>query len=361
MNGITKFNPKPILQKVELPPLQFTQYARFSSKTNQINTHDWALEDVSKIDISPYNQYFTVNWTMSNYFQNEKNLYYTKLEGFENRWFFQGNSASIRYNKLPAGNYTLRVRGTDSNGNLSSKELALPISVRQIFYKTWWFISLLILATFAIMSSVFHYRLQQLKALDKLRTKISSDLHDDVGSLLSGLAMKTEMLEMNANENDKPKLHKITSISREAISKMRDLVWSIDNRRERTLDLIERMEELAEEILLPKEISFQIKKGNINTNKKLPIAVKQHLFFIFKEAITNILKHTNATKVSVEFKNKLGLGTLTIKDNGTKSRNDTKTGFGLENMTMRAEKMDAKISFKNNDGFSICINLPFSL
>ncbi len=361
MNGITKFNPKPILQKVILPPLQFTQYTSFSSKTNQINIHDWALENVSKVDISPYNQYFTVNWTMPNYFQNAKNLYYTKLEGFEDRWFFQGNTASIRYNKLPPGNYTLRVRGTDSNGNVSSKELALPISVRQIFYKTWWFISLLVLVTFAIMSSVFHYRLQQLKALDKLRTKISSDLHDDVGSLLSGLAMQTEMLEINAQEKDKPKLNKITKISREAISKMRDLVWSIDNRRERMLDLIERMEELAEEMLLPKEISFQIIKGNINTNKKLPIAVKQHLFFIFKEAITNILKHTNATKVSVGFKNKLGLGTLIIKDNGTKSRNDTKTGLGLENMTMRAKKMNAKITFKNNEGFSIRIKLPFAL
>jgi len=360
MNGITKFNPKPILQKVELPPLQFTQYASFSSKTNQINKHDWALETVSEIDVSPYDQYFTVSWTMPNYFQNSKNLYYTKLEGFEDRWFFQGNSSSIRYNKLPAGDYTLRVRGTDSNGNLSSKELELPISVKQIFYKTWWFISLLILVAFAIMSSVFHYRLQQLKELDKLRTKISSDLHDDVGSLLSGLAMKTEMLEMNANETDKPKLHTITNISREAISKMRDLVWSIDNRRERTLDLIERMEELSDEMLLPKEVSYQINKGNLNSNRKLPIAVKQHLFFIFKEAITNILRHSNATKVFVEFNNVGGLGYLIIKDNGTISKNNTKTGFGLENMKMRSEKINATIEFYDNNGFEIKIKLPFA-
>lgn len=361
MNGITKFDPQPILQKIEQPPLRFTAYSKFSSRSNQIYSTDWAQNPVSTVDISPYDQYFTVNWTMPNYFQNSKNQYYTKLEGFEDRWFFQGTSASIRYNKLPAGDYILKVRGTDSNGNFSSTELELPISVGQIFYRTWWFISLGILFIIFVSYSVFNYRLQQLKAMNQLRTKISSDLHDDVGSLLSGLAMQTEMLEISAKEADKPKLHKISKLSREAITKMRDLVWSIDNRRERTIDLIERMEELADEMLLPKEITYRINKGNLNINKKLPIAVKQHLFFIYKEAITNILRHSNATNVQVDFKNNSGLGYLKIKDNGAKSNQNSKTGLGLENMKMRAEKMNATINFYMIDGFSILIELPFAL
>ncbi len=360
MNGITVFDPKPILQKTEIPSLRFTNYTRFSSRTNEIYSYDWSQQLFSEIEMTPYDQYFTVNWTMPNYFQNSKNQYYTKLEGFEDRWFFQGNSASIRYNKLPAGDYTLRVRGADSNGNFSDTELELPITVKQIFYKTWWFISLLVLAIFAIMSSVFHYRLQQLKAMDNLRTKISSDLHDDVGSLLSGLAMQTEMLEINAKEEDKTRLKRISLLSREAISKMRDLVWSIDNRRERIEDLIERMEELADEMLLPKEITFQINKGNLNSNKKLSITVKQELFFIYKEAITNILRHSNADKVIVSFKNNSGLGYLKIKDNGTESSKDSKTGMGLENMKMRAEKINAEINIYNVNGFTILIKLPFA-
>ncbi|MBN4047254.1 two-component system sensor with a ligand-binding domain protein, partial [bacterium AH-315-P13] len=223
-----------------------------------------------------------------------------------------------------------------------------------------WFIGLIIVAIFALMYSVFNYRIQQLKAIDNLRTKISSDLHDDVGSLLSGLAMQTEMLEISAKGEDKSKLHKITKISREAISKMRDLVWSIDNRRERTLDLIERMEELADELLLSKGIVYQISKGNLNINKKLPITVKQELFFIFKEAITNILRHSNANKVTVNFKNNSGLGILKIIDNGTKSKQNSKTGFGMENMKMRAKKMNAEINFYNTNGFTILIKLPFA-
>ena len=360
MNGITKFDPQPILQTTEQPPMRFTTYSKFSSQSNQTHTVDWSRNSTSEIEISPYDQYFSVNWTMPNYFQNSKNLYYTKLDGFEDRWFFQGTSASIRYNKLPAGDYTLRVRGSDSNGNFSSTELEMPIYVRQIFFKTWWFISLVALFIIGLAFIVFNYRLQQVKAIGKLRTKISSDLHDDVGSLLSGLAMQTEMLEINAQEKDKPKLKKITEISREAISKMRDLVWSIDNRRERMVDLIERMNELADEMLLPKTISYQINSRKLNINKKLPIAIKQHLFYIYKEAITNILRHSNATNVTVDFKNKRGHGYLIIKDNGTKNLDNTSTGLGLENMKMRARKLDSSIRFYTKDGFTISIKLPIS-
>ena len=359
MNGITVFDPKPILQKAEVPILRFTNYTRFSSRSNEIYSYDWSQQLISEIEMTPYDQYFTVNWTMPNYFQNSKNQYYTKLEGFEDRWFFQGNSASIRYNKLPAGDFILKVRGADSNGNYSSNELALPISVRQIFYKTWWFVVLLFLVIFSIIYSIFNYRIQQLKAMDNLRTKISSDLHDDVGSLLSGLAMQTEMLELNANEKDKSKLQRVSKISREAISKMRDLVWSIDNRRERVQDLIERMNELADEMLLPNSIIYQIDSGNLNINKKLPITVKQELFLIYKEAITNIIRHSNADRVIVSFKNNSGLGYLKIKDNGTESSKDSKTGMGLENMKMRAEKINAEINFYNVKGFTILIKLPF--
>ena len=359
MNGITKFKPKPILKKREMPPMRFTSYSKFSSKTNEITTYDRTHQLFSEIDISPYDQYFTVSWTMPNYFGISKNQYYTKLDGFEDRWFFQGNSASIRYNKLPPGDYVLLVKGTDSNGNSSRNQLEIPIHVYQIFYKTWWFYILSILAVFGLTSFIFHYRLQQLKAISNLRTKISSDLHDDVGSVLSGLAMQTEMLELKAVAADKPKLNKIKVLSREAISKMRDLVWSIDNRRERTLDLIERMEELAEEMLIPKEISCQIKFGELNTHKKIAFEVKQELFFIFREAVTNVLRHSNATKVTVSFVNDSGLGSLKISDNGTESKQNSKTGIGLDNMKMRAKRINAEINFYSIDGFTIVIKLPF--
>jgi nitrate/nitrite-specific signal transduction histidine kinase len=299
---------------------------------------------------------------MPSYFQNQKNTYSTKLEGFEDRWFYQGNTPSIRYNQLPAGDYILKVKGKDSRGNESENMLSIPITVKQIFYKRFWFIALVVLSIIGMMYLVFRYRLQQALAMERLRTKISSDLHDDVGSLLSGLAMQTELMEINASEADKSKLQKIAGISRNAISQMRDLVWSIDNRRQTTNDLIERIQELAEELLLPKGISFQFIHKNIkHPNRELSVQVKQNIFLIYKESITNILRHSDASHVELSISNHKTGCEFIITDNGSKKECYKSTGLGLLNMQLRAKAIKARLIFKQDKGFCVALYLPFDL
>ncbi|TXE18913.1 two-component system sensor with a ligand-binding domain protein [Psychroserpens burtonensis] len=362
MNGLNSFKPEQIFKTSEQSHLRFTGISRYNSKLKSRFNSDYSYLENKKLEISPYDQYFEINWTMPSYFQNNKNTYSTKLEGFEDQWFYQGNSASIRYNQLPAGDYVLKVKGKDSRGNEATSILSIPITVRQIFYKKWWFIVLVLLLIIGIMYSIFRYRFQQALAMERLRTKISSDLHDDVGSLLSGLAMQTELMEINASEADKFKLQKIAGISRNAISQMRDLVWSIDSRRETIEDLIERMHELAEELLLPKNISFQIDNSTIkNPNKKLPAQTKQNIFLIYKESITNVLRHSDATNVTIVISNQATGCQLFIQDNGSKKECYKSTGLGLSNMEMRAKHIKGSLSFQKENGFGVLLNLPFQL
>ncbi|WP_299391392.1 two-component regulator propeller domain-containing protein [uncultured Gelidibacter sp.] len=362
MNGLNQFKPGEVLKYSEPPTLRLLGVSGYNNKTKTNFFKDYTQTDFATLDLSPYDQYFEINWTMPSYFQNQKNSYSTKLEGFEDQWFNRGNVASIRYNQLPAGNYVLKIKGKDSRGNESAEILAIPIQVHKIFYKKWWFIILVMLLIIGLMYLIFRYRFQQALAMERLRTKISSDLHDDVGSLLSGLAMQTELMEMNASDTDKFKLQKIASISRNAISQMRDLVWSIDSRRETVKDLIERMQELAEELLLPKNISFQIDSSSVkHPNRKLSAQTKQHLFMIYKEAITNILRHSNATRVVTNIINQPKGCDINIIDNGSIKMPHKSTGFGLTNMVMRAEKLKGKIRFKKDDGFRVHLHLPFHL
>jgi len=362
MNGINVFSSKMLQESVKSSEIQVLGISGYNSNTKQSYVNDYAQKELKAFTASPYDQYFEVNWTMPSYFQNNKNTYSTKLEGFEDRWFYQGNSSSIRYNKLPAGDYVLKIKGTDSRGNKTASILSIPITVKQIFYKKWWFIALAILVVIAIMYSIFRYRFQQALAMERLRTKISSDLHDDVGSLLSGLAMQTELMEINASEADKFKLQKIAGISRNAISQMRDLVWSIDSRRETVHDVIERMHELAEELLLSKDIAFQIDSSSIkNPSKRLTAQTKQDLFLIYKEAITNILRHSDATNVKIAFTNTSKGCVFTIQDNGSKKECYKSTGLGLSNMAMRAEKLKGELKFLKENGFCVQLHLPFNM
>ena len=362
MNGINIFDPKQLQKSISPPDIQLQGISGYNSKRKEYFSEDFAQKEFSKFQISPYDQYFEVSWSLPSYFQNNKNTFSTTLEGFEDRWFYQGNTPSIRYNKLPAGDYELKVKASDSRGNESANILSIPIIVNQIFYKRWWFIALVILLLFGLMYAIFRYRLQQALAMERLRTKISSDLHDDVGSMLSGLAMQTELMELNASEADKSKLQKIAGISRNAISQMRDLVWSIDSRRETTNDLIERMQELGEELLLPKGISFQINHSTVNyPNRKLPAQIKQNIFLIYKEAITNILRHSDASTVDITIRNYNKGCELLIKDDGSKKESYKSTGLGLSNMQLRAEAINSTVTFKMDDGFSVHLNLSFNL
>lgn len=362
MNGLNSFKPNEVLKQSEPPEMRFTEASGYNSKNKSDFKIDFSQTELTALKVSPYDQYFEINWTMPSYFQNTKNTYSTNLEGFEDRWFYQGNNSKVRYNQLPAGHYVLKIKGKDSRGVASSSMLSIPIIVEQIFYKRWWFLAIIGLIIIGVMYAIFRYRLQQVLAMELLRIKISSDLHDDVGSMLSGLAMQTELMELNANEADKSKLQKIAGISRNAISQMRDLVWSIDSRRETTNDLIERMQELAEELLLPKEISFQFNHSTvIYPNRKLSSQIKQNIFLIYKEAITNILRHSDASTVEITFRNYNKGCELLIKDDGSKKESYKSTGLGLSNMELRAKAINSTVTFKMDDGFSVHLNLSFNL
>jgi ligand-binding sensor domain-containing protein len=357
MNGITKFSYDNLSNKRVLPALNFTQLEVFNQQKDTL-IHKTKLDDKA-IVLSPYDINLKVDWSVPDYFNQENYTYYTMMEGFENKWFYQGNANSIRYNQLPAGEYTLKIKGVDINGNESKAGIEIPIIVNQIFYKTWWFIMLCIIGISGIVYAFFQYRLNQALALERLRIKISSDLHDDVGSMLTGLAMQTEMLEMQAtNNSDRKKLKRLTQLSRNTISHMRDFVWSIDSRKDKLEDLIERMHEYAEELLLPSGVTFNINVDSKNLKKILNLNCRRNLFLIYKEAMTNISKHSSARHVEVRLTTLKDCCKFTIKDNGDTSKLRTSSGQGLANMKMRAEHINGNLEFDLTDGFGIVITLP---
>lgn len=313
---------------------------------------------MAPIQISPYDSYFQLTWTLPNYFKPEKNRYYVWLEGLENDWSYIGNIPTVRFHKLPAGDYVLHIKGADSKGNWSVSELSVPIHVNQIFFRTWWFISACILVIGFLIYAFARYRLQRLLEMERMRTRIAGDLHDEVGSMLSGLAMQAEIMELDQEKSDRARLHRISEISRLTLSKMRDVVWSIDSRRDQVKDLLDRMRENAEEMLTPRDIIFQFELGELPLEKKLPVDVRQHLFLFYKEAINNIAKHSNATNVSIRFGQFADQFELSVHDNGTTiATTISSSGFGLQNLEMRAKKLGATFLLNKEDGYKVGLRM----
>ncbi|MFK7933326.1 MAG: sensor histidine kinase, partial [Saprospiraceae bacterium] len=233
----------------------------------------------------------------------------------------------------------------------------LKIIVQQVFYKKWWFIILCSLAITALVFGIERYRSQQKLKVEKLRTKISSDLHDEVSGLLSGIAMQTDILQMTtADEKSKKRLQKMGVVSRSAMSRMSDVIWSIDSRKDHFEDLLHRMHGHAEELLTPLQIPYNFQLENLNRQKKLPVELRQNLYFIFKECINNIAKHSNAERVNIIIKNTDKQFIMAIHDDGTTNQLDKekpKPGQGLSNLKMRAERINAELEIDNTNGFLV--------
>lgn len=135
MNGVQYFNATEILEQRPNPPMSFTGFSRYNRQLDSLQTILLGDKAITPIWISPYDSYFQLTWALPNYFKPERNRYFVWLEGLEDDWSYIGNSPTVRFHKLPAGDYVLHIKGADSKGNWSVSELSVPIHVAQIFSK----------------------------------------------------------------------------------------------------------------------------------------------------------------------------------------------------------------------------------
>ena len=361
VNGLNIFYPKDLLETNDAPRVVLTKFIKFNSRQEEPEIQTRNLDLLEEVLISPYSTYFQFDFMLPNFTNSIKNQFSVWLENFDKDWIYLGNAPSVRYNRLPAGKYVLHIKGAGPNGNWSQNALSISIKVQPIFYKTWWFILLSILLTGALIYGIFQYQLDQRLQVQRIRMKLSSDLHDEMSGLLSGIAMQSDILQMMTSDKEsKSRLKIIGEVSRKAMSKMSDVIWSIDSRKDRIQDLIQRMHEHADEILLPLDIQYDFEVFKIDENQKMPVTIRQNLYFIYKEAINNIAKHSQANRVHIQFGNHGNDFEMAIHDDGVGNGTDIvydSRGQGLSNLKMRAKRINAQLDIIGRNGVTIKLNM----
>ncbi len=312
------------------------------------------LDSTTEI-VLPYNtNNLFLRFTISDYLRPELNSYQYKLEGIDSTWTNMGGQNFLRISNMPSGEYKLRIKGKNMNGVDTENQIVLTVFVKQVFYKQWWFFISISILVLLLIYFIFYIRIKRLVEFQNLRIKIASDLHDEVGSLLTQISILTELLKYK-NKNNK-EIDQIASASREATRTMSDVLWTIDARNDKTGNLIDRMHDHADLLLLPLEININFNTKNIDNNIVINMQERQNLLLIFKEAINNIAKHSNATEVEVLIENSKDIFRMIIKDNGTENKKDTSgSGQGMKNIKMRAEAIKAMLEIDKDNGHTIIL------
>ncbi len=342
VGGLTRFDPKKAPVNNAPPKVHI----------ENVNISGEPVENRSDVTVSSENKNIGIDFIGISFSAPEQVLYEYRLRGSGEGWQ-QTNRRSVRYSALLPGDYTFQVRAQNNDGLWSEETASLSFTVMAPFWMQWWFILLVFVVLIGIMLFIYnYYRVKKMVDIERMRVRIASDLHDDVGSALTEIALQSDFLQTtDVGEQVKQSLDQIGTQSRKIVSSLDDIVWSIDARNDTLGDLTDRMQDYINNMLPQKEVQYQF--DNLDMDDKITVSMKENLYLIFKEAVNNIAKHSDADKVEVTLKDENGSFDLYIHDNGQGIKPERKTGQGLRNMEMRAKRIDAGIEFENGDGFTV--------
>jgi signal transduction histidine kinase len=179
---------------------------------------------------------------------------------------------------------------------------------------------------------------------DKLRMNIARDLHDEIGSTLTSINIisKLTIQQSQANGEVKANLAKIKEYSSRMMESMSDIVWAINPSNDTMDKILIRMKELAGELLEPAKVNYFFQEEGDLEHLKLNVGQRKDLYLIFKEALNNAVKYSEASEVHISLKSRGGHLQLRITDNGKGFElQRSRSGNGLKNMLSRAEDMKA--------------------
>jgi signal transduction histidine kinase len=201
----------------------------------------------------------------------------------------------------------------------SLRSIHRQLSSRSELNATWGSAVVLGLTFLIPVFIVERRRLMSKEQLDHIRKRIASDLHDDIGSNLGSISLiartaRKDLVRLHGPEEIAEDLGEVETIARESSLAMRDIVWLLERKQDSIGDLVQRMRETANRLL--REIHFTVECESSKTAAKLSLDAKRHLFLFYKEAIHNVLKHSQANSVSIRLWDEDDKLALEILDNG---------------------------------------------
>ena len=245
---------------------------------------------------------------------------------------------------------------------LTGTEKTLVITKLPHYYETWWFNVLVLLTVAGTIGVFFKYRENILRKEKKMRIKIASDLHDEVGSSLTRIYFQADMLSANhGSTTDDRQLRQIADTSKQALLTMSDMVWSIDSRFDTVKDLVMRMKDYLYKLRDELEVTYRFSVQGDQSERAVSQIIRQNLFLIFKEGLTNAIKYGDGSEIGIE----LDFGRdirFTVRNYYEENNNpivDQQGGRGLENMRQRASWMGGELSYTALDGvFQLVLVIP---
>ena len=360
-NDFVIFDPADVSRSTVPPDVSITDFKIF----NTYIPPDSILK-LDKVRLDPKQNSITIEFAALSFLEKDKMIYYFKLDGVDKEWIRTERLQVANYTLLPAGNYTFMVRCENGDGIPSAGVTTLKIFIRPPFWQTWWFLLLALLGVASVIYLVHRVRVNRIIDMQKVRTRIARDLHDDMGSTLSTINILSEMAKMKVHSDTSKTdeyLHKISDNSSRMMEAMDDIVWSINPLNDSMAKITARMREFATGVLEAKNIDFTFHVDEAVKELKLDMEARRDFFLLFKEAVNNLAKYSDCRHAAIDIQVHRSTLLMKIRDDGKGfDVQAADSGNGLTNMKKRAQSLNGNLQIESapNSGTLVALEVPLA-
>jgi signal transduction histidine kinase/ligand-binding sensor domain-containing protein len=368
LQGLSRLVPKPD-ESASPPPVRI---AAIRVRGEPYPISELGENKLAGLVLAPNENQVQIEFASLNFRIGDVLRYQYRLEGGDLAWSPIAEQRTVNYATLSPGAYRFLVRAINWQGRVSPNVAEVDFRILPPLWERWWFESLLTLLIVSAVYTLYRHRVERLLELERVRARIAADLHDDIGSSLSGMAFLSEAVKHQIGDQHPEAFAmaaEVAATARGLADSLSDVVWSIDPRRDDLASLLTRVRQSVSHLLEPQGIAWQLQVPPEPGKGKLAPEQRRHLFLIFKEAINNIARHAHCTSVNMTVTltdHRLEIG---IEDNGrgfstgySSGRHEyDHQGHGLNNMKLRAAQLGGQMTIDSTPGHGtkLMLTIPF--
>lgn len=373
-----RMNPLPpavIIERVSADNRTFASYqdgGDFDGTSSLLELKNGAGQ---KLELPPGLQQVQIEFTALSFVAPENVQFRYQLEGLDQGWVNAGTSRSVQYSHLPPGKYRFKVIACNNDGIWNETGASLTIIMEPHIWETLWFKS----AAAVVMAGVLcgsvvlalrrrHrfqiQRLEQQQSLERERTRIARDLHDDLGVGLTEIGLLGDLAGAPASppEISREYSHEITGRARDMVGLLDEIVWAINPANDTSQSLNDYFFKYAQTLLHRASIRCRLEVVEPFSNYGLNAEQRHQLFLAFKEALNNIIRHSGATEVQVTLTTTGGELKISVADNGHGFKMPAGEGShdGLIGMQERLRRLNGRceVIAAGEHGTTVVLTIP---
>lgn len=367
--GISRLAPE--LEPEQTPPPVLISGLRIAGVAQPIS--ELGQQELSALELGPNQNQLQIDFFGLGFSAAEGLRYQYKFEGANQDWSAPTDQRTVTATLSP-GKYRFLVRAVDTNGVTTPVPASINFTILPPVWQRWWFLMLAAIVIGVIVYLIERYRVARAIELERVRTRIATDLHDDIGASLSQIAIMSEVVTQRVDRDDakvNEPLQMIAGTSREMVDAMSDIVWAINPKRDHLSDLTQRMRRFASDILSAREIDFRFRvPAGDEKDRRLGTDLRREVYLIFKESVNNLVKYSKCTDADLEFKIEADYLIIRVSDNGqgfdveqaSNGNHSGMGGHGLSSMQKRAEALGGsfEVQSEKGKGTTVLLRVPVS-